>query len=113
MPDSRERGFTLIELLIVVAIIAVITALAAVGLMRSKASANMASAINTVRVTSSSQKAYAVACGRGAFAPSYLVLGAPPPGGGPGFISDDLASAMNPTKAGYRFAIAPAVNSIA
>ena len=104
--SSGDAGFTLIELLIVVGIIAVITALAAAGLMRSKAAANEASAIGSIRVTSSGQKAYAVACGRGAYASSYLVLGAPPPGGGTdGFVSADLGGAMNPMKAGYRFSL--------
>lgn len=111
MPQAQDDGFTLIELLIVVAIIAVITALAATGLLRSRAAANEVSAIASIRVTSSSQKAYAIACGRGAFAPSYLVLGAPPPGGGPAFISLDLGSAAMPMKAGYRFSIAPGAGS--
>jgi prepilin-type N-terminal cleavage/methylation domain-containing protein len=111
-PISREDGFTLIELLIVVALIAIITAVAAGGLMRAKAAANEASALASIRVTSSSQKAYAIACGRGAFAPSYLVLGTPPAIGQGSFISDDLGSAMNPMKAGYRFAMVPGAGSI-
>lgn len=114
-PDRRESGFTLIELLIVVGIIAVITALAAAGLLRSRAAANEASAIQSMRVTSSSQKAYAVACGRGAYASSYLVLGAPPPGGnvGDGFISIDLGGAMNPMKSGFRFSLVAGAGSTA
>lgn len=105
MTISREDGFTLIELLIVVSIIAVITALAGAGLMRAKAAANEASAIGSIRITTSSQKAYAIACGRGGYASSYLVLGAPPPTGGDGFISLDLGSAVNPMKSGYRFSM--------
>ncbi len=73
-------------------IIAVITALSAAGLLRSRAAANEAAAIASIRITSSTQKAYAIACGRGAYAPSYLVLGAAPPSGGGGFISEDLGS---------------------
>jgi len=110
---ARESGFTLIELLIVIAIIAIITALATAGLLRSKAAANEASAIQTMRVTSSSQNAYAVACGRGAFAASYLVLGTPPPGGGPAFVSTDLGANVNPLKSGYRFAMGPGAGSTA
>lgn len=103
--SALDEGFTLIELLIVVAIVSIVTAMATAGLLRSRIAANEASAIQTVRVTSSAQKAYAVACGRGAYAPSYVVLGTPPPGGGPGFISDDLGLAASPTKSGFRFSL--------
>jgi prepilin-type N-terminal cleavage/methylation domain-containing protein len=113
MARPQDDGFTLIELLIVVGIIAVITALAAAGLMRSKAAANEASAIQSIRVTSSAQKAYAAACGRGAYAPSYLVLGAAPPGGGARFVSEDLGGAMNPMKSGYRFSLTAGAGSSA
>jgi len=112
-PVPQEDGFTLIELLIVVALIAIITAVAAGGLLRAKAAANEASALASIRVTSSSQKAYAIACGRGAFAPSYLVLGTPPGVGEASFISEDLGSAMNPMKAGYRFSLVPGAGSAA
>jgi prepilin-type N-terminal cleavage/methylation domain-containing protein len=111
MVQSRADGFTLIELLIVVSIIAVVAALASAGLLRARAAANEASAIQSVRATSSGQKAYAVACGRGAYAPSYLVLGASPPSGGPGFITEDLGSAMNPMKAGFRFSLTAGAGS--
>ena len=113
MRPARDQGFTLIELLIVVAIIAVITAVAAVSVLRSRAAANEASAIASIRVTSSSQKAYAIACGRGAYAPSYVVLGTPPIPGDPGFISADLGTVMNPVKSGFRFSIAPGAGSTA
>jgi prepilin-type N-terminal cleavage/methylation domain-containing protein len=112
MRGARETGFTLIELLIVVAIIAIISALASAGLLRSRAAANEASAIQSMRVTSSSQNAYAVACGRGAYAASYLVLGTPPPGGGPGFVPADLTNA-NPLKSGYRFSMGAGAGSSA
>ena len=112
MARSQDAGFTLIELLIVVSIIAVITALAATGLLRAKAAANEASAIGSIRQTSTAQKAYAIACGRGAYAPSYLVLGASPPSGGGGFISEDLGSAMNPMKAGFRFSLVAGAGSV-
>jgi prepilin-type N-terminal cleavage/methylation domain-containing protein len=98
---STADGFTLIELLIVVAIIAIIAALAVAGLLRSRAAANEASAIASIRVTSSSQKAYAVSCGFGAYATGYAVLGTAI-GTNDAYISADLAAA-SPTKAGYRF----------
>lgn len=113
MRPARDNGFTLIELLIVVAIIAVITAVAAVSVLRSRAAAQEAGAIANIRVTSSSQKAYAIACGRGAYAPSYVVLGTPPIPGDPGFISADLGSSVTPVKSGYQFAIAPGAGSAA
>jgi len=100
---EKERGFTLIELLIVVAIISIITALASAGLMRSRAAANESSAIASLRVTFSSQQGYSVACGRGAYATSYLVLGAPPGMSDAGFISTDLGGSMSPMKSGYQF----------
>jgi prepilin-type N-terminal cleavage/methylation domain-containing protein len=105
-------GFTLIELLIVVAIIAILTALATAGLLRSKAAANEASAIQNLRVTSTAQKAYAVACGRGGYAASYLVLGAAAPGGGPGFVSLDLGGATTPLRLGYRYSIVAGRGSV-
>jgi prepilin-type N-terminal cleavage/methylation domain-containing protein len=111
--SAREAGFSLIELLIVISIISIISALATAGLLRSRAAANEVSAIASVRVTSSAQKAYAIACGRGAYAASYLVLGTAPPGGGPGFISDNLGSVASPLKSGYRFTLVPGAGSVA
>ena len=111
MGPAREDGFTLIELLIVIAIIAIITALATSGLLRSRAAANEASAIQSIRVTSSSQKAYAVACGRGAYASSYVVLGTGTSPGDPGFISPDLGAAVTPLKSGYRFQVTSGAGS--
>ena len=113
MTRGRDAGFTLIELLIVIAIIAIITAFATAGLLRSKAAANESSAISSMRITNSAQSAYAVACGRGAFAASYLVLGTPPPGGGPAFVSSDLGANANPQKSGYRFAMTAGAGSTA
>jgi prepilin-type N-terminal cleavage/methylation domain-containing protein len=107
-----DRGFTLVELLIVVAIISVIASVASAGLLRSRAAANEAGAIASVRVTFSSQKAYAVSCGSGAYAPGYLTLGAAV-GSAPAYISSDLGSAVQPVKSGYQFSITPGTGSTA
>jgi prepilin-type N-terminal cleavage/methylation domain-containing protein len=107
-PD--DRGFTLVELMIVVAIIAIITALASAGLLRSRAAANESSAIASIRVTFSSQKAYAITCGGGGYATGYIVLGTPV-GTGAGFISADLGASATPTKAGFVFSIAPSAGA--
>ncbi|HXT70652.1 MAG TPA: type II secretion system protein [Vicinamibacterales bacterium] len=102
MRAREDHGFTLIELLIVVAIIAILTALATAGLMRSRVAANETSAIAGIRVTSSSQKAYAVSCGFGAYATSYTVLGTAV-GGTSSYISSDLGGALSPIKSGFQF----------
>ena len=112
MASRVDNGLTLIELLIVLAMIAVLTALSAAGLIRSRAAANEVGAIASIRVISSSQKAYAATCGGGAYATGYVVLGTSV-GGDPAFISADLGSVASPVKAGYRFALAPGAGSTA
>jgi prepilin-type N-terminal cleavage/methylation domain-containing protein len=63
-----NKGFSLIELLIVIVIIGIIAAISVPNLLTSKRSANSASAIQTLRLISSSQAAYSIGVGNGEYA---------------------------------------------
>lgn len=54
----RSKGFTLIELMIVIAIIAIITAIAVPNLLRSRMAANEAAAIGACKAVGTAQEIY-------------------------------------------------------
>jgi len=72
---GRENGFSLIELLIVVAIILIIAGIAIPNLLRSKMSANEASAVSVVRNTHNSQGVFSIEYPSIGYATSLVQLG--------------------------------------
>lgn len=100
----RNSGFTLIELLIVIALIALIAAIAVPALLRSRLTANEASAISSLRAISSAQVTYASTCGRGGYAQALVDLNRAAPNGAE-FIGPDLG--QDPSrKSGFEVALA-------
>lgn len=102
----KADGFALIDLIFVIGIIAILAMIAFPRVLMARQSAGAASAIGSLRAISSAQLSFAFTCGGGFYAPNLTTLGAAPPGSPVAFISPNLATANQVTRAGYLIRLA-------
>lgn len=105
-PRRRDAGFTLIDLLFVIALIGLLSAISAPGLMRARGAAQSSSAVATLQVISGGQLSFAVSCGFGFYSPDLPTLGLGPPGSPDGYLPPELTSGFTFIKSGYLFSLA-------
>jgi type IV pilus assembly protein PilA len=113
----RQKGFSLIELLIVVAIILALAAMAIPNMIRSKMSANEASAVSSLHAISNAQAGYSMTYPQIGYADELTKLAFPPPGqpvdaNHAGIIDWVLGCTTQPcAKSGYQFSIGNTVGT--
>jgi type IV pilus assembly protein PilA len=102
---KAQNGFSLIELLIVVAIILIIAAIAIPNLLRSRQSANQASAVANLRTISTASVSYWVTYSNG-YPPSLASLGGPvgaPATCNQAILVDEVLTTAPYRKSGYQY----------
>jgi prepilin-type N-terminal cleavage/methylation domain-containing protein len=109
---TRPDGMTLVELCIVIIIIGVLVTFAVAMFTGARMTGNESAAIAALRVINSAQFAYLNGCGQGHYATSLTVLGTKGAGNSQGYLSEDLASVVNPIRNGYRFALQPGTAAV-
>jgi prepilin-type N-terminal cleavage/methylation domain-containing protein len=90
---DSARGFSLIEVLVVAGLIVIIAAISLPRLLRSRAVAGDASAVNTLRILSNAQLSYSSTFGQG-FSTDLDSLGPPPAGEAPSPAGADLVDGL-------------------
>lgn len=107
----KQKGFSLIELLIVVAIILILAAIAIPNLLKSRISANEASAVASLRTINTAEQTYIINYPTTGYADTLLKLsipvgGAPVSSNAAGLLDWVLGCPSQPCrKSGYDFAI--------